>query len=129
MFRYSCVREGMHAGFCYAILDEMAAFVFFFQAEDGIRGRNVTGVQTCALPISLKRSSLSPSLLGGDLPLTIGEISPERRADREFTGVREGLPTIRPALYSSGCNPPMMRPPQTERRHCSAGIFGLPNYP
>src|SRR5699024_12181236 len=24
---------------------------FFFQAEDGIRCRNVTGVQTCALPI------------------------------------------------------------------------------
>src|SRR5207249_6127896 len=27
-------------------------YVFFFQAEDGIRDRNVTGVQTCALPIS-----------------------------------------------------------------------------
>src|SRR5699024_11263871 len=27
------------------------ANVFFFQAEDGIRDRNVTGVQTCALPI------------------------------------------------------------------------------
>src|SRR5699024_12111287 len=27
-------------------------FRFFFQAEDGIRDRNVTGVQTCALPIS-----------------------------------------------------------------------------
>src|SRR5699024_11870611 len=26
-------------------------FFFFFQAEDGIRARNVTGVQTCALPI------------------------------------------------------------------------------
>src|SRR5207249_4177272 len=25
--------------------------IFFFQAEDGIRDRNVTGVQTCALPI------------------------------------------------------------------------------
>src|SRR6267154_5812245 len=25
---------------------------FFFQAEDGIRGGRVTGVQTCALPIS-----------------------------------------------------------------------------
>src|SRR5207248_8094282 len=27
-------------------------FCFFFQAEDGIRDRTVTGVQTCALPIS-----------------------------------------------------------------------------
>ena len=26
--------------------------LFFFQAEDGIRDRLVTGVQTCALPIS-----------------------------------------------------------------------------
>src|SRR5699024_11777269 len=30
--------------------------VFFFQAEDGIRDRNVTGVQTCALPIFPKMS-------------------------------------------------------------------------
>src|SRR5690554_7435639 len=28
-------------------------FFFFFQAEDGIRDADVTGVQTCALPISL----------------------------------------------------------------------------
>src|SRR5699024_12199046 len=28
---------------------------FFFQAEDGIRDRNVTGVQTCALPIYPER--------------------------------------------------------------------------
>src|SRR5207249_7958695 len=28
---------------------------FFFQAEDGIRARNVTGVQTCALPIFKSR--------------------------------------------------------------------------
>src|SRR5437773_6500484 len=31
-------------------------FVFFFQAEDGIRDRDVTGVQTCALPILLEAS-------------------------------------------------------------------------
>src|SRR5699024_11468218 len=30
----------------------IVSVVFFFQAEDGIRDRNVTGVQTCALPIS-----------------------------------------------------------------------------
>src|SRR5207245_8205524 len=27
--------------------------IFFFQAEDGIRDATVTGVQTCALPISM----------------------------------------------------------------------------
>src|SRR3989442_3185576 len=30
-----------------------ALFFFFFQAEDGIRDADVTGVQTCALPISV----------------------------------------------------------------------------
>src|SRR5947207_8973236 len=30
-----------------------SVFFFFFQAEDGIRDHCVTGVQTCALPISL----------------------------------------------------------------------------
>src|SRR5215468_5966841 len=30
----------------------LSFFFFFCQAEDGIRDRDVTGVQTCALPIS-----------------------------------------------------------------------------
>src|SRR6266404_4039668 len=35
-------------------------FIFFFQAEDGIRDKLVTGVQTCALPIwPLRRSQLA----------------------------------------------------------------------
>src|SRR5260370_37877736 len=33
---------------------------FFFQAEDGIRDSSVTGVQTCALPISSWRRSWRP---------------------------------------------------------------------
>src|SRR5690625_5901958 len=37
--------------------------IFFFQAEDGIRDGHVTGVQTCALPISEAEGS----------PLTVGE--------------------------------------------------------
>src|SRR5699024_11603169 len=35
-----------------ARVSPIAFIFFFFQAEDGIRDRNVTGVQTCALPIS-----------------------------------------------------------------------------
>src|SRR5690554_7357261 len=31
-------------------------FFFFFQAEDGIRDADVTGVQTCALPIYIDRT-------------------------------------------------------------------------
>src|SRR5207245_7581315 len=34
------------------VVSRVAHFGFFFQAEDGIRDATVTGVQTCALPIS-----------------------------------------------------------------------------
>src|SRR6185437_9601439 len=34
-------------------------FFFFFQAEDGIRDKLVTGVQTCALPISDEANRLT----------------------------------------------------------------------
>src|SRR5260370_19935033 len=35
---------------CFRSCDQI---FFFFQAEDGIRDSSVTGVQTCALPISI----------------------------------------------------------------------------
>src|SRR2546426_7247779 len=37
---------------------------FFFQAEDGIRDYKVTGVQTCALPICIRRRDLAGQLDG-----------------------------------------------------------------
>src|SRR5699024_12104471 len=40
--------------------------IFFFQAEDGIRYRNVTGVQTCALPIWGCHLRAAPDHLVGD---------------------------------------------------------------
>src|SRR5699024_11509944 len=43
---------------------------FFFQAEDGIRDRNVTGVQTCALPISVGK------YFGGDLMIKPSKLQP-----------------------------------------------------
>src|SRR2546423_10708295 len=49
--------------FVYAIVHTikylvLSIFFFFFQAEDGIRDKLVTGVQTCALPISDARERL-----------------------------------------------------------------------
>src|SRR2546422_3991995 len=38
-------------------------FFFFFQAEDGIRDVAVTGVQTCALPISTEREQTTQNRL------------------------------------------------------------------
>src|SRR2546430_8195337 len=40
--------------FWQSLVDEIVCF-FFFQAEDGIRDLTVTGVQTCALPIYVRR--------------------------------------------------------------------------
>src|SRR5207249_2285612 len=44
------------------LLHTPAAWIFFSQAEDVIRYRNVTGVQTCALPIFVARDEF----LAGD---------------------------------------------------------------
>src|SRR6266513_3656887 len=49
---------------------------FFFQAEDGIRDRNVTGVQTCALPISQLRGGADFCTLAAaytERPVTNGQ--------------------------------------------------------
>src|SRR5687767_15419241 len=44
--------------------DLLILFFFFFQAEDGIRDKLVTGVQTCALPILVVPSSISLAMRG-----------------------------------------------------------------
>src|SRR5436190_18172214 len=44
--------------------------VFFFQAEDGIRDHCVTGVQTCALPISHEPPIIHRDIKPQNLKLT-----------------------------------------------------------
>src|SRR2546425_8812472 len=41
----------MHYHYVFKRMYVTIFFFFFFQAEDGIRDKLVTGVQTCALPI------------------------------------------------------------------------------
>src|SRR6266496_5130647 len=48
----------------YNSADLPAALSFFFQAEDGIRDLDVTGVQTCALPISSEVKALAAGVRG-----------------------------------------------------------------
>src|SRR6266540_2331962 len=61
---------------------------FVFQAKDGIRDRDVTGVQTCALPISAKRagSTVTRASVGpACLDRAAGHVRPrseERRVGR-----------------------------------------------
>src|SRR2546426_8819317 len=61
----------------------MFFFFFFFQAEDGIRDYKVTGVQTCALPISLLPGVLGLVLGAGEpvgapqLVVRLDQVRPE----------------------------------------------------
>src|SRR6266704_5412198 len=61
--------------------------IFFFQAEDGIRDRNVTGVQTCALPISCC-ASLDRQDYEGELRVWVVDDG-SRRNREQLLGVLE----------------------------------------
>ena len=60
--KYSVNREKTNINMMF-----LCVFFFFFQAEDGIRDYKVTGVQTCALPISLPPIESNPRGLPGCL--------------------------------------------------------------
>src|SRR5579885_3711098 len=57
---------------------------FFFQAEDGIRDRNGTGVQTCALPICaiFNQKQIMPAADIGNGRKVAGMRSEERRVGK-----------------------------------------------
>src|SRR5699024_11356672 len=83
----------------------------FFQAEDGIRDRNVTGVQTCALPIltpaiawrrgkggsRTRAASARPCAGSGRVPGGVVAASlravTSRRMPTSSTGMKEASPT------------------------------------
>src|SRR5258708_21535548 len=87
-------------------LTSVLFFFFFFQAEDGIRDDLVTGVQTCALPIS----SSPPQNTG--LPFITNGYGVARAVIPCFGAVRKLLPTCR----SSGCCTPTCGNRSEERR-------------
>src|SRR5947209_3503405 len=70
--------------------ESLPFLLFFFQAEDGIRDIGVTGVQTCALPISSadlaprkRRSSRDAQGAGKDGDRPGKKRSEERRVGKE----------------------------------------------
>src|SRR2546429_1325232 len=76
---------------------------FFFQAEDGIRDVAVTGVQTCALPIS-QRKPLSPCLeaLPRHAAASLSEDPGEELASPDV----RAIPTARPCPSPGSRSPP-----------------------
>src|SRR2546425_2185094 len=81
----------------WCISEVVLCFFFFFQAEDGIRDKLVTGVQTCALPIFPLEILVDRALLP-DLQGSRGEarghsgMGEERRGDAGSDAVDRALP-------------------------------------
>jgi len=74
---------------------------FFFQAEDGIRDRDVTGVQTCALPIKEKeRLNAKLSLLESQLQQVKTNAAQKAKAKANANAARAALATRANALQA-----------------------------
>src|SRR2546422_6799371 len=71
-------------------------FFFFFQAEDGIRDVAVTGVQTCALPISRRYGCIW--IIGTLYSSRIAVISARRRSITESSVALSALSRCRTAI-------------------------------
>src|SRR6266498_5227290 len=81
-------------------------FVFFFQAEDGIRDADVTGVQTCALPILGKRRRAAWIALAATSKATVSKPraamnSASSPRPQPTTSARRPRPRSRPRLAHS----------------------------
>src|SRR5258708_9542456 len=63
---WSVNESGQSMGLVGICLSRVLVIFFFFQAEDGIRDDLVTGVQTCALPISMEKVRADKQREAGD---------------------------------------------------------------
>src|SRR3712207_9069974 len=84
-------------------------FFFFFQAEDGIRDIGVTGVQTCALPISiLSQASTTVTHVNAnlervdDITGNAANVSSNVAALTSVFAATLGSPLIKVAAFSYG---------------------------
>src|SRR5690606_39305032 len=74
--------------------------VFFFQAEDGIRDFHVTGVQTCALPISSARPACSTAFPRSNRACCSASTATSTRASPS-TASRKSSTSSKPCLLRS----------------------------
>src|SRR5256885_15334299 len=87
--------------------------IFFFQAEDGIRDYKVTGVQTCALPISI--GALAVEVVDDiELDLVLpGIVCPQQQIPGRRAGFRSATPG--PAAHVAGPAASVYKPNPTDR--------------
>src|SRR5690625_6586147 len=87
-------------------------YIFFFQAEDGIRDGHVTGVQTCALPI-LVPGAIHSDLIRPGLPTATHSTSARPTRSSRLRVKRCATVTVAPASSSSRASgrPTMLEAP------------------
>src|SRR6266545_3595025 len=100
--------------FFFFICKDVFLFFFFFQAEDGIRDKLVTGVQTCALPIS--RAGRRPVAAGRGRRRPPTPWRSHRGRARARGRHRSPSPARRPAWRAEGRPPSGPRPRRRSRR-------------
>src|SRR5687767_1314954 len=72
--------------------------VFFFQAEDGIRDKLVTGVQTCALPIYYYSTGTIECLMGPDREFYFLEMNTRLQVEHPVTEMVWGVDLVKEQL-------------------------------
>src|SRR5258708_9775854 len=99
--------------------------VFFFQAEDGIRDDLVTGVQTCALPISRPIVVCSP--WPDHTTVSPGKLNNTSRIDRRKVSMLPPGKSVRPIDPANSvsptnsvafCSPSLLTASQTPPGQC-----------
>src|SRR5258706_12063396 len=97
-----------HVRLLFVSVRPLFFFIFFFQAEDGIRDWSVTGVQTCALPIS--RLVLGPASLPlcarrerTKAPEPAREAGPRTSRGRQKPGWRQGMEKREEEIGRASC--------------------------
>src|SRR5437762_4424577 len=77
---------------------------FLFQAEDGIRDTSVTGVQTCALPISVDASVTRPRTLPANCATSVAGANSIKATAHTRARARQG-DILSISLFGGGIQP------------------------
>src|SRR5690606_39400303 len=100
-------------------------YYFFFQAEDGIRDFHVTGVQTCALPISAgsdaHRFAVPP---GASVHAIRTTVRPSTVASRYASNAvaRSASPTVRVTIFAKSRGRRSLASRSQTRRRNARGV-------
>src|SRR5699024_11902694 len=98
--------------------DEDALLLVLFLADDGIRDRNVTGVQTCALPISARPAPWPHGPDRGTMGAWLIRRRPSPPPRSSTPSPPAGARTVRPS--------PSASPPATSRPVSSSSTASVP---